>query len=501
MFSQSKRGLQGAPAPPHQSQQRSAAPPTALSTGHKPRSTLTRPAAPLAAMSFAQRKQLQLLQDSSSSSTQPNSLATTQSRILSAPKAASTTSSRRGSAAVAKKGQKPQATIASTAQRRPMPTIHRDSKHFVPGEEFGNASLSSILSASSARDLDASQHPSERRPTIGNPVILRRNTTFAGSVRQEPNIQKRASIYAAPVRVVKKNPHPIPTDLVATTCDSNGHQIPDNQKWQANVLAPASASSAVRLSPRTARKESAEKPNTPGRVLVRNQARTIGLAVLDVITPMKKSDADARRGNPLGPVKDISESKNITEKSPALVTQPDEVYARGDSVTSVCQPPKMLLPNPFEVLGLPIPVPANSETPTCKISRGLDDRTSPKTEAQISEYPRGTTENVSLQTKPILVWKEVDVEKSDTGIGDYRSRRDSRGKLEPSEESQKIQSVPVCVPDNDCNTWDVAKAAEDSPNTEIVHFNQEKIKKEISELDEEERRLLLELMRLEGKSG
>ncbi|KAJ3133962.1 hypothetical protein HK100_003952 [Physocladia obscura] len=206
---------------------------------------LTRPAAPLASLSFAQRKALSLVPSTTATATaeqnhatldsqklKPTSTAKVTTKLTSAP----TTASRAGKPSVTARSG-PTRAVSSTAlssgggatrlkvQTRAVSTIpapavasHKQPpESSVPSEEkFEALSLSNILNADSARDLDSrdfggmgAQFPVAAEQPARN-GLTRQCAPFDISIAQDNDIyKKRNSIYAGPVRVLKKNVAPI----------------------------------------------------------------------------------------------------------------------------------------------------------------------------------------------------------------------------------------------------------------------------------------------------
>ncbi|KAJ3015110.1 UNVERIFIED_CONTAM: hypothetical protein HDU68_012876 [Siphonaria sp. JEL0065] len=196
---------------------------------------LTRPAAPLASLSFQERK---VLSGSTSTGKVPESVLVKAAKLSTASKpnptttATSTKPTNRAPMRTSLSQNKPASKVAyssraSSTQIAPLKKVHITSLNTAPvakqrpqalllkkQDSFDALNIEDILEAENTRDLDKKTFakPTSAAAAGTRPGAARRNTTFGTLSRHvaeketTENIQKRASIYAGPVRVIRKIP-------------------------------------------------------------------------------------------------------------------------------------------------------------------------------------------------------------------------------------------------------------------------------------------------------
>ncbi|KAI8843218.1 hypothetical protein BJ741DRAFT_704471 [Chytriomyces cf. hyalinus JEL632] len=182
---------------------RATAPPNkrVLALGARANITAATRTAPKTSLSSTDKKATTEKRDASKASIRPLRTTTQPTTAVRKPASTSRTAAKvpiRSSTALPRARIPIPATSAST-KPRPVKRVASTSQN---DDDFGACDISHILDADSAKDLDvrdASLSLGGRSAAAG-----RRATNFAGS--SEPD-KKRASIYAGPVRVIKKNPN------------------------------------------------------------------------------------------------------------------------------------------------------------------------------------------------------------------------------------------------------------------------------------------------------
>ncbi|KAI8615095.1 hypothetical protein BC830DRAFT_325292 [Chytriomyces sp. MP71] len=299
--------------------------------------------------------------------------------------------------------------------------------------------------------------------------------------------------------------------------------------------------------------------HTPRRVLEQVQSRAIGMAVMDVMTPVARGAVHA--GNLMGRFQEAAAVEVVQNQEREMASPPhaalpvlESPHSAGKTriplPTVAMPPPRVLLPNPFDVLG--IPQPAKVEQAVVAIK---EDVKADGTNHQPTTAPLGNDMNM-LDSR--YVWKEISPRRVTEGRsdvpGDYRggirasiatpafdgSRADIDAFVPPSVEDLgelEARFKDIAGQLLNCATNAVTSAAakaaesEEGPAVEMLSrgpqipdvltwkprgtkdeefflrpetsafvgtLDSEAIDGEIGALDEEEKKLVMELMNLKG---